>query len=97
MNVEDIKAQYPDAGPADPRAHGGPYCVGGALCQYLGKSGVFKWPTVWELAFTLQEANPNLDDSKARQYAARIMDLNDMAEDIPAAWDMLGKALNDEG
>lgn len=71
-------------------ACGGSYCVGGALCLYLG---VFtRWPDTWLLAETLIKANAELNDKRALSFANDIIQLNDSG-DFDHAWKRLEEAL----
>jgi hypothetical protein len=67
------------------------YCVGGALCQFVGNG--IEFPTVSMLANVLCAVNKNLSDEKGGEYAFKII-MENQAGNFDSAWDVLGDALS---
>ena len=99
INVKELKEKYPNpvtsitATITDIRK--GSYCVGGALCLELNKTGGYTattFPSSVYLRDALIIANPNLSIDDGEYYADLIIDLND-AREFKHAWQMLERAL----
>src|SRR5262245_27802606 len=91
--IDEIRAQYPapvcetDVSSLDPTA----YCVGGAICQAWGALVALElenaqFPGELDLAYALRDINEHLDDdeanldieqSKAMEFADAIIQAND--------------------
>lgn len=95
MKISDIKKQYPTPkGAGAASISGGDYCVGGALCQMLGRNETF--PCSEELAAALREVNECLDPKTAECFAEDIIDQND-GENFRGAWSSMRQALTWKG
>jgi hypothetical protein len=71
------------------------YCVGGALCKYLGSEEGWQganFPMVSALCDVLQEANAHLTYAGALRRSAAITRVND-AGNFEKAWHLLDLAL----
>jgi hypothetical protein len=98
MTAQEIRALYPNPISADTplacRAEDD-YCVGGALCKYLGRGTGWegeRFPMVAALTDVLQEANTRLPYLSAQKRAEKITRAND-AGNIDKAWQLLDYAL----
>lgn len=67
------------------------YCVGGALCAFLGYTAA-GFPSIEEVAYALLQANPDLLEFQAERFAAGIACENDH-ERFEDAWRILDEAL----
>lgn len=96
VTMEAIRAFYPRPKNATKPYMAGElnvgYCVGGALCKYIGHTEA-NFPIVAVLADCLMEANPELDEHDAMSYALDIVTHNDN-DDFDAAWEVLHRALS---
>lgn len=105
ITVDDVKNAYPHPTTAGDKVWNAienlesreNYCVGGALCFYLsdheiGTTALRSFPGRTNLAAALQCANPQIPDTDAEDFAAAIIEANDL-EDFGAAWGELELAL----
>lgn len=101
MTARDIRKRYPDPQSGEPEAPlrypgiDDNYCVGGALCKYLGSQEGWQganFPTVSALCDVLQEANDRLTTASALRRAKDITLAND-CEEFERAWHLLDLAL----
>ena len=91
VSIANIKAKYPNPRRVtDDIRDGEGYCVGGALCLYLG--GYRNFPYFDTLAEAIKQANPNAKD--VYMVAQAIILANDDG-DFEVAWHLLDKALSD--
>lgn len=88
INVEEIKARYPNPVKGY-RSFCGGYCIGGALCGFLGDPQA-DFPNKSRVADELKKANPNIKN--AWEYAITIVNYNDDGE-FDKAWAVLKEAL----
>ena len=98
--IEKIRQQYPSpiAAPAFTRQFTeDDYCVLGACLLYYAcksLSGLYRaFPDNMSAAQALQEINPFLSNTLARELAQKCIEANDN-EDMESAWTFLEQALN---
>lgn len=91
VTVEDIRAKYPNPQKSADLQVG--YCVGGALCQYVGMN--LRYP-ICGLDTALRRSNPSLSAARAAVWRRRIISANDRC-DFESAWQALGRALVEVG
>ena len=101
MTAQDIRLRYPNPHSGSPLApltyarREDHYCVGGALCKYLGSEKGWQganFPMVSALCDVLQEVNEHLTYAGALRRARGITVAND-AGHFDAAWHLLDLAL----
>lgn len=98
ITVEELQRKYPEPIPAwtdiaarTPES----YCVGGAFCLSLGRTGnsYGSFPEPNDLAGWLRLGHPTLDVAEALDIARHIIDEND-AGNFEDAWAWLSKGLS---
>jgi hypothetical protein len=104
ITLQEIRTQYPhpvsyrDVWPDTAKGPETHYCVGGALCSYLGHKGLapktyYGFPQAYKIRQALMIANPRLTLAIADTYANGLMVTNDISRDFEAAWNLLETAL----
>lgn len=88
--VGHIRTEYPNPLKAAASCVTGAYCVGGALCQFIGLHQSF--PMKEELQHVLRD-EVGLSNGESYRYARRIISRNDMGK-FDEAWAVLEEALN---
>lgn len=93
LTVEEIRRLYPNPIEAtvEEAQSRDAYCVGGALCRARGMEAA-TFPGIWPVSIHLLDENPDLPENAAKEFAGRIVELND-AGDFDAAWGALRDAL----
>ncbi len=95
--IDQIKERYPkpiSVREPDKDLHS--YCVLGAVTAYVRPDSVCAlgmFPDPVRAGDVLRQANPNLSETLAYSYAARISTAND-GYDFDEAWSLLSNALN---
>jgi hypothetical protein len=94
--MENIRKSWPkpvrmnDAA-RDRNFHFPNYCVGGAICRYIGMPTYDNFPKILEIAEALKYINPRLPDKDAYNLANSIVMFNDQG-DFEGAWEVVKKA-----
>lgn len=92
ITIADIQQRFPDPVSCHSGKIGGcDYCIGGAVCQFVGMPYTFPQRAI--LAVALQRLNPHLKAEIAYPYAVAIINLNDEYE-FEEAWAVVNEALN---
>lgn len=89
--IKQARAKYPNPiSLKDSKDTNNEYCVGGAICQTLGRN--VRFPASYSLDHALSQANPNLG-AMGLGFACSIIRAND-TRNFDKAWELADEALN---
>lgn len=102
VTAELVKRDYPTPVPAALHSPSDPigYCVGGALCRFLGGDHADGWPIGITLAGAIRRARaknglPKLVPEREELLAEQVMEANDEGQ-LEHAWALLDRAITTE-
>lgn len=90
ITAAEIRAKYPNPSACGVSHDESNYCVGGALCQFLGED--YRFPLPGEMADRLGRINPSLNADRALEFGFEIMNANE-EQNFDRAWQLLDEAL----